>query len=63
MNQLELFPNFNYDNRIEKLIFAIKLNNYKCKNGKYNINDVQKCVKLFRVSHLDVIRKMDEFES
>lgn len=52
--QLELFPIDVYDNRIERMRYAIRISRALHGWSVFNLKDVQECVKLFQVSHQDV---------
>lgn len=52
--QLELFPTDAYDNRIERMRYAIRISRALHGWSVFNLKDVQECVKLFQVSHQDV---------
>lgn len=50
LEQLELFPTDTYDNRIQRLRYFLKLDNWL----SFRLKDVRETVKLFRVNHQTV---------
>ena len=54
LEQLELFQTDIYDNRVQRLRYALKLSNWL----SFNLKDVKKCVRLFQVDHQTVYEQL-----
>jgi hypothetical protein len=56
-DQLELFPKEIYDNRIQRLSYALRIS-YRIDGwSPYKLDNLKECVKLFRVMYKDVINE------
>lgn len=55
--QLELFSNEVFDNRIKRLNYALKISHRLHGWHPYKLDNLHECVKLFKVSYEDVIKQ------
>lgn len=55
LEQLELFPIDIYDNRVQRLRYALKLSKWLF----FNLKSVKECVNLFQVDHQTVYREFE----
>ena len=66
LEQLELFDDSVYDNRMTRLSYALRIS-YRVNGWRpYNVDSLTECVKLFRVKYEDVLNqyaKLIESES
>lgn len=56
LEQLELFPTDTYDNRIQRLRYALKLSKWL----SFDLKDVRECVRLFQVNHQTAYKEYEQ---
>lgn len=56
LEQLELFPIDIYDNRIQRLRYALKFSKWL----SFDLKDVKECVRLFQVDHQTAYKEYEQ---
>ena len=60
VEQLELFSEESYDNRVKRLSYALRIS-YDLNGWRpYKLDNVSKCVRMFKVSHEQVWREWEK---